>query len=131
MTDRRTILVVEDDPDVRGLAIEALRDAGYDVLEAENGGDAIVQFERHPEIDVIFTDIVMPGLDGFIVADMAKIRRPEVKILYATGFIHREREHLGVVHGGILRKPYRQSELIAAVAHALAACAPGDRVLPA
>src|SRR5258706_3080997 len=116
---RHTILVIEDEPAIRDLAVETLRDAGYDVLQAMTGGDAIVIFERCPEIDVIFTDIVMSGIDGFKLADMIKVRRPAVKILYTTGFPHRVSEYLGVIHGRILRKPYRQSELTEAIAFTL------------
>jgi CheY-like chemotaxis protein len=114
-----TILVVEDEPQIRELAVEVLRDAGHCVLEAARGCEAILLFEERPEIDLIFTDIVMPGIDGFKVADMAKVRRPEVKILYVTGFEHRTRNFLGIVHGRILRKPYRQSDLLQAVEEAL------------
>jgi CheY-like chemotaxis protein len=114
-----TILVVDDDPDVRELAVELLREAGHDVLEASTGQEAIVLFEAHPEIDLIFTDIVMPGIDGFRVADVAKTRRPSVKIIYATGYAGRAEEYLGVRHGAILLKPYRGQQLSAAVAQAL------------
>jgi CheY-like chemotaxis protein len=119
--DRRTILVVDDEALIRALAVETLRDAGYTVLEAATGNDAVVIFEQHPEIDVVFTDIVMPGIDGFMLADMAKVIRPAVRILYATGFAQRTRDHLGVVHGRILRKPYHQAELADAIAATLAA----------
>jgi CheY-like chemotaxis protein len=118
-----TILLVEDDAEIRELAAEALREAGHGVIEAANGGAAIQSFEQHPEIDLIFTDIVMPGIDGFKVADMAKIRRPGVRILYATGFEHMTRDFLGIVHGRILRKPYRLSDLLQAVEATLAATA--------
>jgi CheY-like chemotaxis protein len=113
---RCTILLVEDEPEVRALAAETLREAGHDVIEAADGAAAILLFERHPEIDVVFTDIVMTGIDGFKLADMAKVRRPGVRILYATGLAERARDHLGVVHGPILRKPYRPSQLAAAIA---------------
>jgi CheY-like chemotaxis protein len=116
-----TILVVEDEPDVRDFAVETLRDAGYAVLEAPTGPDAIRLFEEHPEIDVVFTDIVMPGLDGFKLADIAKLRRPAVRILYATGFMDQARDHLGVIHGAVLRKPYRLTVLCDAIAATLAA----------
>ncbi len=114
-----TILVVEDEPEVRELAVETLREAGHCVLEAASGCEAMLLFEKHPEIDLMFTDVVMPGIDGFKIADMAKFRRPEVKILYVTGFEHRTRAFLGIVHGRILRKPYRQSDLLQAVEEAL------------
>jgi CheY-like chemotaxis protein len=127
------ILIIEDEPKIRDLAVETLRDAGYRVLEAASGDAAMQLFEGHPEIDLIFTDIVMPGIDGFKVADMAKVRRPAVKILYATGFENRARDFLGVVHGRILRKPYRQSDLLAAVEKTLASSdilAPRNLILP-
>jgi CheY-like chemotaxis protein len=114
-----TVLVIDDDPDVRELAAGLLRETGHTVLEASTGQEAIVLFEAHPEIDLIFTDIVMPGIDGFRVADVAKTRRPEVKILYTTGFAGRAAEYLGVKHGEILLKPYRGHQLAAAVHNAL------------
>jgi CheY-like chemotaxis protein len=105
------ILVVDDDDGVRELAATILGDAGYRVLEAANGQRAIQLFEANPDIDLIFTDIVMPGLDGFKLADIAKFRRPEIRILYATAFMEYAHEKLGVVHGEVLLKPYRPSQL--------------------
>jgi len=105
------ILVVDDDDGVRELAATILGDAGYRVLEAANGQRAIQLFEANPDIDLIFTDIVMPGLDGFKLADIAKFRRPEIRILYATAFMEYADEKLGVVHGEVLLKPYRPSQL--------------------
>src|ERR1700679_3934668 len=74
------ILVVDDDDAVRELAATILQDAGYRVLEAESGQRAIQLFEAHPDIGLIFTDIAMPGLDGFKLADIAKFRRPATRI---------------------------------------------------
>lgn len=105
------VLVVDDDDGVRELAGTILRDAGYRVLEAETGQRAMMLFEDNADIRLIFTDIVMPGIDGFKLADMTKFRRPDVKILYATAFIDLAREKLGVVHGEILVKPYRAAQL--------------------
>lgn len=113
------ILMVDDDPDVRALAVATLRDAGYRVLEAEDGRRAVVLFEEHPDIAMIVTDIVMPGLDGFKLADMTKFKRPELKILYTTAHLNEARETIGVVHGAILRKPWRPTQLTAAVKAAL------------
>jgi len=109
------ILVVDDDPDVRDLATTILREAGYRVLEAASGHHGLQLFEDHPEVELIFTDLVMPGLDGFKLADMTKFRRPDVKILYATAYMDTARDKLGVVHGEILRKPYRAAQLEAMV----------------
>ncbi|MBI3513663.1 MAG: response regulator [Proteobacteria bacterium] len=105
------ILVVDDNDDVRDLACTILDDAGYRVLEAETGERAIVLFEANPDIGLIFTDILMPGIDGFKLADMIRSRRPDIRILYTTAYIGLAREKLGVVHGPILRKPYRPAQL--------------------
>jgi CheY-like chemotaxis protein len=117
-TAARTILVVDDDAQVRELVVLSLREAGYDVLEAATGAEAMALFEQHPEIDVLFTDIVMPGIDGFRVADMIKQRRADVQVLYATGFAGDVTPPPGAVHGPILNKPYRLSDLVAAVERA-------------
>ena len=111
--DRHTVLVIEDDPLIRELAVEALRDAGYAVLEAMAGGDAIVIFEGCPEIDVVFTDIVMPGIDGFKLADMIKVRRPGVKILYTTGYARNAIVHQGRLDPGVelIVKPFTSAAL--------------------
>jgi CheY-like chemotaxis protein len=113
------ILVVEDDTEVRELASTILGEAGYRVLAAETGQRALMLFEAHPDIALIFTDIVMPGLDGFKLADMTKFKRPSVKILYATAFLDVAHDKLGVVHGEILKKPYRPAQLRQVVAAAL------------
>jgi CheY-like chemotaxis protein len=105
------VLVVEDDPGVRELAVVTLKDAGYAVFEAPTGDCAIRLLDAHPEIDLIFTDIVMPGIDGYMLADIAKLRRPEIRILYATGYSHHVESKHGVIHGRVLRKPYRQTQL--------------------
>ncbi len=117
--DTPLILVVDDDEGVRELAGLILREAGYRTLEAETGQRAMMLFEENSDIRLVFTDIVMPGLDGFKLADMVKFRRPEMKILYATAFMDEAREKLGVVHGDILRKPYRAAQLQALVKAAL------------
>ncbi|MBI3513516.1 MAG: response regulator [Proteobacteria bacterium] len=105
------ILVVDDDDGVRELASTILQEAGYRVLEAETGQRAMMLFEANPDIELIFTDLVMPGLDGFKLADMTKFKRPDIKILYATAFMDLAHDKLGVVHGHILKKPYRASQL--------------------
>jgi CheY-like chemotaxis protein len=118
-SDAPLILVVDDDADVRGFAAGTLREAGYRVLEAENGRRAVVLFEAYPDIALICTDVVMPGLDGFKLADMTKFKRPALKIVYTTAYPSEAREKLGVVHGAILNKPYRPTELARLVKQAL------------
>ena len=113
------ILVVDDDAAVRAQACAILRDAGYRVLEASTGRGAMMLFEANADIALIFTDIVMPGLDGFVLADVTKFKRPGIKILYTTAHMNEVRDKLGVAHGAILRKPYRRAELEQMVKQAL------------
>src|SRR5215813_5796130 len=81
------VLVVEDDDDVREFAVRVLRDNGFRVLEAVNAGVALILLEQEIPIEVLFTDIVMPGEpDGIGLADRAKALRPDLRVLYTTGF---------------------------------------------
>jgi CheY-like chemotaxis protein len=114
-----TVLVVDDDPEVRELAAWSLRDAGHDVIEAESGDQALALFEQHPEIDLLFTDIVMPGIDGCRMVEIAKQRRPDVHVLYTTGYIGGAGGYPNVMYGQVLSKPYHLNELVDAVARAL------------
>jgi CheY-like chemotaxis protein len=114
-----TILVVEDDRDVRELAIAVLEAADYRVLEAASGDEAYRLLLAHSDlrIDLLFTDIVMPGgLDGIDLANAAQALRPGLKVLYTSGFAHLGREHReDELHGEVLAKPYRPGELQRAI----------------
>jgi CheY-like chemotaxis protein len=116
----KTILVVEDDGDVREVAVAVLEGAGYRVLEAASGDDAYRLLQAHPEIeiDVLFTDVVMPGrLDGIDLANAARALRPHLHVLYATGFANLVRANRDSdLQGPVLRKPYRPRDLRRAIA---------------
>ena len=108
-----TLLVVEDDADVRALAVSVLGDLGYKVLEAPTGDAALPLLMAHPDIDLLFTDVVMPGsLSGVDLAQRARKHRPALRVVlttgYASGLIDRERFVEAVE---ILRKPYRPADL--------------------
>jgi CheY-like chemotaxis protein len=113
-----TLIVVEDDDDVRDLAVTVLREAGYNVLQAMNGGIALVLLQQDIPVDLLFTDIVMPGdPDGFELAERAIELRPGLRILYTTGYAGplqppADRPMLGPM----LRKPYRTADLLAEIA---------------
>src|SRR5258708_21590718 len=112
----RLILVVEDDDDVREFAVDVLREKGYRVIEAVNGGVAFVLLEQDLPIDMLFTDIVMPGEpDGIGLAERALAMRPSLRVLYATGFAGADRLDGHALRGAVLHKPYRPQELTAAV----------------
>jgi PAS domain S-box-containing protein len=95
--DRETILVVEDEAGVRAFTTEALTDLGYTVLAAPDGETALRLLQGHPEIALLFTDVVMPGMNGRKLADQAKASRPDLKVLFTTGYTRN-----AVVHNGVL-----------------------------
>jgi CheY-like chemotaxis protein len=108
-----TVLVVEDDDQVRRMSVAALRELGYRVDEAANGVDALTLLNAKPKIDLLFTDVVMPEMDGRRLAETALKRSPALKVLYTTGY-----ERNVVVHDGILdpdvdliAKPFTIEEL--------------------
>ena|SRR5579862_4347100 len=116
------ILVVDDDTDVRELVATVLEDAGYQVLTAQDGSEAIELIDRTPAIDLVFTDLVMPRMDGIELGAMARARRPDIKILYATGYMDfaKSKTTDTDVHGPILGKPYRPAQLMAEITRLLA-----------
>jgi len=80
------ILVVDDEPSVREITASALEELGYRVLKSEGAGAALRLLDMHPDIVMLFTDIVMPDVNGRKLAEIALARRPNLKILYTTGY---------------------------------------------
>lgn len=116
------ILVVEDDPRVRKLTVTRLEALGYDVLQAENGPQALEVMGRADQIDLVFTDLVMPGgMSGYDLCARVRIRFPGVRLLLTSGYaeevVHAQK--LADEHLSVLRKPYRQADLARAIADAL------------
>jgi len=111
LLDGRTILVVDDDPDVRDYAISVLEDFGYRVLSAADGEASLSLLENDGAIDVLFTDVVMPGINGFEVARRAVARSPRLKVLFASGYATDL-----TPAGRLLKKPYRPQQLTREIA---------------
>jgi CheY-like chemotaxis protein len=124
------ILIVDDDRIVREMGADILKEAGYPVLEAAHTIEAILLLEKHPSVTLLFTDINMPGANGYVLADMAVMRRPDLRVLYTTGgalVTHSAEGQPGFLHGEVLAKPYRPGQLTAAVAESLARPRPVGR----
>jgi PAS domain S-box-containing protein len=117
-----TILLVEDQPQVRKFAKRGLLELGYRVLEAEDAATAKKVFEAEAAVDLLFSDIVMPGdMNGRTLARWALQRRPRVKVLLTTGFTEEEADERSVANGGfhLLRKPYTKEALARVIRVAL------------
>jgi signal transduction histidine kinase len=111
-----TVLVVEDDADVRATVIGLLRDLGYRVLEAASGAQALTILESGEPIDLLFTDVVMTGsVTGKVLAQTARELRPGIKVLFTSGYTENSIIHQGRLDAGVqlLSKPYRRDELAA------------------
>jgi PAS domain S-box-containing protein len=108
-----TVLVVEDDHGVRDFAVSVLRELGYRVLEAASGDAALDVLTDHPDIDLLFTDVVMPGsLNGADLAKAARERRPDLQVLFTSGYTTRLVEKEWPLQNvELLRKPYRSIDL--------------------
>jgi CheY-like chemotaxis protein len=116
--DPGRILLVEDEPRVRRLARRTLEDLGYRVVEAEDARRARHILETEPQIDLLFSDIVMPGaMDGYALAHWAVHFRPRLKVLLTTGFNEAARESQRVSDEifSLLKKPYTEEDLGAAI----------------
>lgn len=116
---QRTILVVDDDEDVRDLARAYLEDQGYQVLQAPNGTEGL-RILSSAKVDLLFTDILMPGdMDGFELAERAKQACPTLRVLYTSGFFKElPRRGTAPPDGAIVPKPWRLSHLDEAVKRA-------------
>lgn len=117
-----TILLVEDEELVRRYAREQLTSLGYRVMEAVNGPDALETLRAHEDVDLLFTDVVMPGgMSGRALADEARKLRPGLKVLYTSGYTENAIVHHGRLDPGVrlLSKPYRRQTLARHVRAAL------------
>ncbi|MFC6478989.1 response regulator [Pseudomonas asuensis] len=117
-----TVLVVEDEAVVRGLVIEVLKELGYEVLEAADSKSAIPILESHQRIDLMISDVGLPGLNGRQLAEIARQFRPELKVLFATGYAEGSyvKGYLG--RGmALITKPFAIDTLAARIKEMLAA----------
>lgn len=108
---RPAVLVVEDESLVRMYAVDVLEEAGYEVIEAGNAQQALKQLDARPDIDVMFTDINMPGdMDGFALAREVHKRRPGIHLILTSGRMRLDRAAVPEVTA-FVPKPYTAEKL--------------------
>jgi PAS domain S-box-containing protein len=112
-TSSEVILVVEDEDRIREVTTEALRELGYTALPAASAKQALQILESRPEIGLLFTDIVMPDMNGRRLAEAALKLRPKLKVLYTTGYTRNAVVHNGVLDPGVnfIAKPFTVDQL--------------------
>ncbi len=117
-----TLLVTEDDDAVREIAVSILRSAGYKVLEAANGDEALEVYKRYGgPVDLLITDVVMPGMSGRKLAERLGAMCPGIKVLYMSGYTDNIIAHHGVLDEGMkfIQKPFSRSDLLKRVRRVL------------
>jgi DNA-binding NtrC family response regulator len=114
MTQGCTILLVDDDPDVREFMELALEEAGHSVRSAGNAEEALRILSGAPEIDLLVTDVVMPGASGVELARRAVAMRPELHVLFVTGYT-RNIAPAELARSAVLDKPFASDQLLHAV----------------
>ena len=115
------VLIVEDDPDVLAFSVDALETLGYHVIGADNAASALHVLDGHPDIALLFTDVELPGLNGPQLVEEAMRRRPDLAVLYTTGYTANAVLHRDILdrEARTLNKPFDLAELATIVHEAL------------
>jgi CheY-like chemotaxis protein len=115
------VLVVEDEDGVRRLSVDLLRELGYTVRHAAGAEAALRLLAEQPDIRLLFTDVVMPAINGRELADRARALRPGLRVLFTTGYTRNAVVHNGLLDPGVqlLTKPFTLEQLARAVRDAL------------
>lgn len=115
------VLVVEDEDRVRHVSVDVLRDLGYTVVQASDAHQALAVLSLQPRIDLLFTDVVMPDMNGRQLVERARVERPDLRVLYTTGYTRNAIVHNGMLDTGVafLAKPFTVEQLARKVRQAL------------
>jgi CheY-like chemotaxis protein len=109
------VLVVEDVPQIRATAVQLFQELGCEVFDAYNGQSALKILDAHPEIEVLFADIRMPGMSGPELAHVARRLRPDLRIVLTSGYVSRDAVPDGIP---FVPKPWRTGDLADVVGRA-------------
>ncbi|PWS36688.1 response regulator [Falsiroseomonas bella] len=120
MVSSRLLLLVEDDPLVRGTLAEALTDAGFEVLEAGDAEAALHVVASRDDISALLTDINLPGADGFVLARAARRLRPDLPVVYASGRVREADPRRALPDAAFLAKPFSLSCAVKTLERAVA-----------
>jgi PAS domain S-box-containing protein len=115
--DGETVLVIEDEPVVRGLIVEVVADLGFTALEATDGPGGLELLQSRKRIDLLITDVGLPGLNGRQVADAARLLRPGLKVIFMTGYAENAASAQGFLEPGMMMitKPFAMDALAAKI----------------
>jgi DNA-binding response OmpR family regulator len=106
-----TVMVVDDEPMIRKLVTSALSTSGYKVVDAETPQQAMKMMDSHPGLDLLLTDVVMPEVGGWELAEQMRQKRPELKVLFMSGF-EPVADRTSPENTSFLQKPFRITELL-------------------
>jgi DNA-binding NtrC family response regulator len=114
-------LVIEDEDRMRGFVEEAFRELGFEVVSASNGLTGLRLLDSYADIALLFTDVVMPDMNGRRLAEEAQRRRPSLRVIFTTGFSRNAVIHNGVLDKDVnfLSKPFTLEQLMAKVREVL------------
>jgi PAS domain S-box-containing protein len=123
------VLVVEDDDDVRLFTTESLRELGFTVLQAHDAPSALKLLELRPEVQLMFTDVGLPGMNGAQLVEAARALRPDIKVLFTTGYARNAIVHQGRLDPGVelITKPFTRIQLASRIRDVLDVPAHGTR----
>ena len=113
------ILLVDDNDDVREITALLLRDSGYNVIEASSGGAALDALGANPAIDLLVVDFAMPGMSGIELLEVVRAKRPEIKVVFITGYADHARLKGEFADEVVVKKPFTMAQLAPAVRKAL------------
>jgi DNA-binding NtrC family response regulator len=120
-TQAKTILVVDDEPEIRKLVTAMLTRNGYKVLTADSGDNAVRLFRNNPGVDLLLTDVVAPGMSGPMIADQIAAMRPDIKVVFMSGYDNTQVVQRYVVEKGysLLIKPFTMDKLSQTIAEVM------------